>query len=428
MIPLAFLEGHKVAVLGLGRSGLASAAALMASGAEVLAWDDSEGARAAAAAAGVPISDPSRADWCEASLLILSPGIPYEHPRPNPAVVAVKACGREVVGDVELLARAGPKAKLFGITGTNGKSTTTALVGHILQQAGRTAAVGGNIAVEYQPGPPGSPRRVGGIRRRQAPDLQRAGTPYTRRDRHRRSDLPRHLRRSEPGARKASGGVYLAGGSLIDDLDGRAERIIDMCDAPRLPGPHNAQNAAAAYAACRSVGLPGEVIAEGLRSFSGLAHRQELVAVIEGVTYINDSKATNPDAAARALACYERIFWIAGGRAKEKGLAEIEPYLPHIVEAFLIGEAGESFARALRGKVAARQCGTLDKAVAQASETARREADGGAGVVLFSPACASFDQYADFEARGDAFRRLVKGLPGMRQAAEPPVATPGGAS
>jgi UDP-N-acetylmuramoylalanine--D-glutamate ligase len=239
--------------------------------------------------------------------------------------------------------------------------------------------------------------------------------------------LPRYL--------KAAGGVYAADGWLIDDLDGRAERIIDLSDAPRLPGAHNAQNAAAAYAACRSIGLAHEDIAAGLRSFTGLAHRQELVCLIEGVPYINDSKATNPDAASRALACYERIFWIAGGRAKEEGLAEIEPYLPRIVEAFLIGEAGESFARALRGKVALRQCGTLDKAVSEASETARRDArqrasgesGGEPGVVLFSPACASFDQFADFEARGNAFRRLVAALPGVRQdsMAAPPL--PGGA-
>jgi UDP-N-acetylmuramoylalanine--D-glutamate ligase len=475
MIPLAFLEGHKVAVLGLGRSGLASAAALVASGAEVLAWDDNEGARLEADAAGVPISDPSRADWCGASLLVLSPGIPYEHPRPHPAVTAVRACGREVVGDVELLARAEPKAKLFGITGTNGKSTTTALVGHILHQAGRTAAVGGNIGTpalalewldadgfyvlelsSYQLETTFSLDCEVAMLLNISPDhLDRHGgwEGYVAAKRRIFNWQASHAhavigiddptccaifedlratddRRVIPisGSRQAPGGVYLADGCLIDDLDDRAERIIDMCDAPRLPGPHNAQNAAAAYAACRSVGLSGEVIAEGLRTFSGLAHRQELVAVIEGVTYINDSKATNPDAAARALACYERIFWIAGGRAKEKGLTEIEPYLPHIVEAFLIGEAGESFARALRGKVAARQCGTLDKAVAQASETARREADGGTGVVLFSPACASFDQFADFEARGDAFRHLVKDLPGARQAAGPPVAAPGGAS
>jgi UDP-N-acetylmuramoylalanine--D-glutamate ligase len=145
MIPLTFLEGQKVAVLGLGRSGLASAAALMASGAEVLAWDDGEEARRAATSAGIPLADPARTDWCAASMLILSPGIPYEHPQPHPTVSALRARGREVIGDVELLARAKPRAKLLGITGTNGKSTTTALVGHILHQAGRKTAVGGNI-------------------------------------------------------------------------------------------------------------------------------------------------------------------------------------------------------------------------------------------------------------------------------------------
>ncbi len=458
MIPLAFLEGHKVAVLGLGRTGLASAKALMAAGAEVLAWDDGEGSRCEAAAVGIPLGDPARIDWSEMSLMVLSPGIPYQHPQPHPAVTTVKGVGGEVVSDVELLARADPKAKVFGITGTNGKSTTTALVGHILHEAGRATAVGGNIGTpalalewldddgfyvlelsSYQlettfslscdvamllnispdhldrhggwDGYVAAKRRIFGQQALGAAAVIGIDDPTCR-------DIFVELRgdggrRIIPisGTRKTEGGVYAVNGRLIDDLDGRAESVLDLSETPRLPGSHNAQNAAAAYAACRFVGLPSDTIAEGLRSFSGLAHRQELVTLAEGVAYINDSKATNPDAAARALACYERIFWIAGGRAKEEGLAELEPYLPRIVEAFLIGEAGESFARSLRGKVSVRQCGTLDKAVSEASETAqqdaRRHAGHTPGVVLFSPACASFDQFADFEARGDAFRRLV---------------------
>ncbi len=463
MIPLAFLEGHKVAVLGLGRTGLASAKALMAAGAEVLAWDDGEGTRREAATADIPLGDPTRIDWGEISLMVLSPGIPYQHPQPHPVVATVKGGGGQVVSDIELLARADPKAKVLGITGTNGKSTTTALVGHILHEAGRVIAVGGNIgtpalALEWLDDDgfyvlelssyqlettfslscdvamllnisPDHLDRHGGwdgyvAAKRRIFDQQARGTAAVIGI----DDPTCHNifldlsgedgRRIIPvsGACKAEGGVYATDGRLIDDLDGQAEPVLDLSETPHLPGSHNAQNAAAAYAACRVVGLTREVITEGLRSFSGLTHRQELVTLIEGIAYVNDSKATNPDAAARALACYERIFWIAGGRAKEEGLAELEPYLSRIVEAFLIGEAGESFARALRGKVAVRQCGTLDKAVSEASVTAlqdaRRRGDDTPGVVLFSPACASFDQFADFEARGDAFRHLVLNLEG----------------
>jgi UDP-N-acetylmuramoylalanine--D-glutamate ligase len=463
MIPLAFLDGHKVAVLGLGRTGLASAKAMMAAGAEVLAWDDGETARREATAVGIRLGDPTRVDWSDMSLMVLSPGIPYRHPQPHPTVITVKGAGGDVVSDVELLARAEPKAKVLGITGTNGKSTTTALVGHILHQAGRATAVGGNIGTpalalewldeqgfyvlelsSYQlettfslhcdvamllnispdhldrhggwDGYVAAKRRIFDGQGRGAAVVIGIDDPTCR-------DIFGDLREDDArrvipvsGALQAMGGVYAIDGRLIDDLDGRAEEILDLTETPRLPGSHNAQNAAAAYAACRFVGLPREVIVEGLRSFSGLAHRQELITLIEGVAFINDSKATNPDAAARALACYERIFWIAGGRAKEEGLAEIEPYLHRIVEAFLIGEAGESFARSLHGKVAAQRCGTLDKAVAEASETARQDArrrpGDPPGVVLFSPACASFDQFADFEVRGEAFRRLVRDLQG----------------
>jgi UDP-N-acetylmuramoylalanine--D-glutamate ligase len=212
---------------------------------------------------------------------------------------------------------------------------------------------------------------------------------------------------------EAKGGVYIRAGHLIDDLDGKAAIILDLKDAPHLPGSHNAQNAAAGYAAARMLGVDSAACAAGIKSFPGLAHRQELIATIDGVRYVNDSKATNADAAEKALACYDDIYWITGGRAKEDGIDALAPLFPRIRRAFLIGEAAPRFAKTLDGKVDYAIAGTLDKAVAQAREAALAGKKPGA-VVLLSPACASFDQFQDFEARGEAFRRLVAGLPGRR--------------
>jgi UDP-N-acetylmuramoylalanine--D-glutamate ligase len=203
-----------------------------------------------------------------------------------------------------------------------------------------------------------------------------------------------------------AGGVYAIDGQLFDASENGARRVLDLRGAPALPGAHNWQNAAAAYAAGRALGLDANTIADGLRLYPGLAHRQELVGLIEGVRFVNDSKATNADAAAKALACYESIYWIAGGRPKEGGLAGLESFYPRIRHAFLIGEAAGDFAATLAGKVPATICGTLANAVGAAHEMARRDRRPGA-VVLLSPACASFDQFANFEERGEAFRRLV---------------------
>ena len=188
---------------------------------------------------------------------------------------------------------------------------------------------------------------------------------------------------------------------------------LDLREVPTLPGVHNWQNAAAAYAACKSTGVDPPVIAACMRSYPGLAHRQELIAVIDGVTYINDSKASNADAAVKALACYDNIYWIAGGQAKETGLAGIDPHFPRIAHAFLIGDAEAAFAKVLEGKVALTRCGDLATAVSEARALARKEKKLGA-VVLLSPACASFDQFANFEERGEAFRAAVEALPGQR--------------
>ena len=211
----------------------------------------------------------------------------------------------------------------------------------------------------------------------------------------------------------APGGVYVQGGKLIDDLDGKARPMLDLAQMPHLPGRHNGQNAAAAYAASRALGLDAAAAIAGIKSFPGLAHRQELIAEIDGVRYVNDSKATNADAAEKALACYADIYWIAGGQPKEDGIAGLAPLFPRIRKAFLIGEAAASFAKTLAGRVPHEISGTLDQAVAVPAKRRSKTRRQGA-VVLLSPACASFDQFKDFEERGERFRALVAKLPGRR--------------
>jgi UDP-N-acetylmuramoylalanine--D-glutamate ligase len=464
MIAVPGFGGRKVAVLGLARSGLAAAKALQAGGAEVLAWDDSDKARAAVAGE-VALTDPAGIAWREVAALMLSPGIPHSFPKPHPAVVAARDAGVAVLGDIELLRRAQPRARYIGITGTNGKSTTTALIGHILTSAGATVEVGGNL------GPPAlglAPLGAGGCYVLELSSFQLElvttrgfdiavllNITPDHLDRHGDMDgyvaakkrifahqkdgatavigvddaisrgIADGLRRDGKarvvpisGDKAAPGGIHVAEGWLVDALDGAAERIFALAEAPRLPGAHNAQNAAAAYAVARCAGLsPAQAIA-GIRSFPGLAHRQELVDTIDGVRYINDSKATNADAAEKALACYEVIYWIAGGLPKAGGIISLAPYFARLRHAFLIGNAAGEFAATLDGKVPYSRCGDLAAALAAASSRARGEHVQGA-VVLLSPACASYDQFPNFEVRGDTFRRLVGELPGAHPPGEP---------
>jgi len=460
VINLGFFAGLPVAVFGLARSGLAAARALHASGAEVWAWDDSEDRRATTAAEGIPLVDLYSCNWRELTSLVLSPGIPHTHPAPHPVAALAREHGCEIIGDIELLARAQRNASYIGITGTNGKSTTTALIGHILETAGRETAVGGNLGTpaltldaldsggfyvlemsSYQLELTVSITFDVAVLLNVTPDhLDRHGgmEGYVKAKRlifHRQTrprtavigvddDICRGIYRElvaadaqtvvpVSGLAHCAGGVYAAEGKLIDDTDQTAVPVIDLREVATLPGSHNWQNAAAAYAACKAAGVMPQVIAACLRSFPGLPHRQERVAVIDGVLYVNDSKATNVDAAAKALACYEDIYWIAGGRAKDSGLADLDPLLSRVVQAFLIGEAEALFAEALDGKVPAARCGTLDRAVAAARD--RALGDGRPHpVVLLAPACASFDQYPDFEVRGEAFRAAVAALPGTR--------------
>jgi len=459
MIPVPGFDGRKVAVLGLARSGRAATAALMAGGAEVLAWDDSEKTRAGIAAE-LPLADPARIDWRQVAALVLSPGIPHSFPAPHPAVVAARAAGVPIIGDIELLGRAQPAAGYIGITGTNGKSTTTALIGHILATAGRDVEIGGNlgppalgliplgergtyvlemssfqlelldtvtfdIAVLLNITPDHLDRHgdmagyVAAKRRIFAGD-KAGGTAVVGVDDDICRELAATLRREAArgvvpvSVREAvRDGVYVEEGWLVDAMDGLPSRILALAEAPRLPGLHNAQNIAAAYAVARRAGLSAETATAAIRTFPGLAHRQELVDTIDGVRYINDSKATNADATEKALACYETIYWIAGGLPKAGGITSLAPHFKRLRHAFLIGKATGEFAATLDGKVSYTRCGDLASAVAAAADRARGEPAPGA-VVLLSPACASYDQFPNFEVRGDTFRRLVGELSGAR--------------
>jgi UDP-N-acetylmuramoylalanine--D-glutamate ligase len=461
MIPVRAYEGKDVAVVGLARSGLAAAAALVQGGARVHAWDDAGDKRSAAASAGIPVEDLGKIDWPRMAALVLSPGIPHTYPKPHPAAAAAKAAGVSVIGDIELLAKSEPDARYVGVTGTNGKSTTTALIGHILASSGKRVEVGGNLGTpaltlaplgkdgiyvlemsSYQLElthslawdvavllnvTPDHLDRHGGMAgyvaakkrifaHQKSPqaavvgvdDATCRGIADALEKAHRQDVVPISAERA------VEGGVYVVDGVLTDDTEAKTAPVMEMRRAHRLPGRHNWQNAAAAFAAARRVGVGVDAAVKGIESFPGLAHRQELVATIDGVRYVNDSKATNADAAAKALGCYDAIYWIAGGLAKEGGIVSLKPFFPRIRHAFLIGAAAAEFAATLDGAVAHSEVGDLATAVAEASAMARADGIAGAAVLL-SPACASFDQFANFEARGDAFRALVAKLPGVRQ-------------
>lgn len=456
MIPIPDMSGKTMAVMGLGRSGLRAAEALQKAGAAVRAWDDGQAGRAAAEKAGIPSTPLAETDWENVDALVLSPGIPHTHPSPHPVAAAARANAVEIIGDVELLKRSVPGARYIGITGTNGKSTTTALIGHILSTAGAPVQVGGNLG---RPALDLDPLGADGIYVLELSSFQLELTPSAGYDvavllNVTADHLERHggmegyiaakrtifadckstavIGVDDPdcaaicaglrdagkvdvipisGTTPVSGGIFVEKGTLIDDTDGAREAVTDVSSIATLPGDHNAQNAAAAYATAKAAGIAKDVIVAGLRSYPGLAHRQQLVARIDGVAYINDSKATNPEAASRALSCYEGIYWIAGGRAKEGGLGSLTPYLSRIRHAFLIGEAAAPFAAALGDTIDVRISNTLDIATRDAYALIGEETPD-AAVVLLSPACASYDQYPNFEERGRDFERCVRALPG----------------
>jgi UDP-N-acetylmuramoylalanine--D-glutamate ligase len=449
--------GRRVAILGLARSGRAAARALIAGGAQILAWDDNQAVREAAAAV-IPLSDVEGADWRQIAALVLSPGIPHSYPEPHPAVLRARAAGCPVIGDIELLGRAQPDARYVGITGTNGKSTTTALIDHILAAAGKRVETGGNLGtaalslaplgregtyvlelssfqLELIDTPafdvavllnitPDHLDRHGGMdgyitaKRRIFAHQSAASTAIVGVDDAICREIAGELRRGPARivpisvTAAASGGVYVENGRLTDATLGPPISVLDLAKVDRLPGSHNWQNAAAAYAAVRARGVAPGQAADAIRSFPGLAHRQELVDTIDGVRFINDSKATNADAAEKALSCYEAIYWITGGLPKAGGITPLVSYFRRLRHAYLIGTATEEFAATLGSSVPVTRCGDLATATAAAAEQARRDGVPGA-VVLLSPACASYDQFPNFEVRGDTFRALV----GKRRAA-----------
>jgi UDP-N-acetylmuramoylalanine--D-glutamate ligase len=453
VIALPFTANERYAVLGLGASGLATARALVASGARVAAWDDAGATRDAALGAGIPVAPLTDADMGAFKALVLSPGIPSSFPKPHPVAAKAKAAGTPIICDVELLLRAQASARFFGVTGTNGKSTVTALLGHILHQAGLVTEIGGNLgpaALGLRAlGPDGNYvielssyqlellhsraltvgvllnitpdhlDRHGGMdgyiaaKRRLFGLIKNGGTAVIGLDdepsRAIAAGLQAEGRLKVVGIsanRTVGGGVYALSGRLVDDTAGRAERVLSLDDAIALPGVHNAQNAAAAFAVARTIGLDPDRTAQAIASYPGLAHRQERVATVAGILFVNDSKATNGDATSKALACYDTIYWIAGGLAKDGGIEGLDPFWPRIRHAYLIGTAADSFAATLNGHVPMTLSGTLETAVQAAFAQARADRARGA-VVLLSPACASFDQFANFEARGEAFKTLA---------------------
>jgi UDP-N-acetylmuramoylalanine--D-glutamate ligase len=462
MIPCLSFVGKKVAVFGLGGSGLASAQALVAGGAEVVGFDDSAASVEKAKAAGIAIVDLRTLDWSALSALLLAPGVPLTHPQPHWSVELARAAGVEVIGDVELYCRErrrlAPHSPFVAITGTNGKSTTTALTHHLLKSAGRSAELGGNIGtavLTLQPPradhahviecssyqidlAPSLDPRVGVLINVSEDHLDRHGTlsHYAAVKERLVAGVQRDgaavIGVDDEWCRAAAGRIELKGGNVIrvsvrEQLpagvaveDGTIYRAAGGEDRPiaslagigSLRGLHNAQNAVCAAAAALFLGLDAAAIQQGLRSFPGLAHRMEQVGRQGVVLFVNDSKATNADSSAQALACFSDIFWIAGGKPKTGGIVSLEKFFPRIRKAYLIGEAASEFARALEGKVAYELDGTLDRAIEAA---ARDAAMSGLKepVVLLSPACASFDQYRNFEVRGDRFRELVMTLPGL---------------
>ncbi|QTC86847.1 UDP-N-acetylmuramoyl-L-alanine--D-glutamate ligase [Brevundimonas pondensis] len=486
MIPVPGFEGRRVAVFGLGRSGITAARALQAGGAVPVLWDDGVSGRMQAEAEGFLVEDLTRADWSGFAALVLSPGAPLTHPKPHWTVERAHAAGVPVIGDVELFARAlhalpeGRCPRVVAITGTNGKSTTTALIGWVLKSAGLTVHIGGNIGIGVLalPAPtqdavyvievssyqldlttsfapdvailtnisPDHLDRHGGMEgyvaakqrifQAQGPEALALvgvdeawgqGIANDLRTQGRRvctvstlSVIPGpDAQRSEPGTQAAEpvAEAWVPGSAAPPRNDGieaapgllslNGQLVANLSAARSLPGRHNAQNAAFAYAAARALGVSHEAAVEGLLSFPGLAHRMEAVGRLGGVRFINDSKGTNADAARQALASYPSVFWIAGGKAKEGGIDSLRDLFPRVTKAYLIGEAADAFAVTLADTphVVAH---TMERAVELAAADAAKAE--GEQVVLLSPACASFDQFPDFEVRGEAFRAAVLSL------------------
>ena len=417
MITSSFWRGKRYAVLGLARSGAATVHALLASGAEVVAWDSNEAAREAVADSvqdlshgldnvSLKLADPLTLDLTGFAAVVVSPGVPLNR---HPIAGHAARYGVPVIGDIELFAQARtelPPHKVVGITGTNGKSTTTALVHHILQTAGVPTTMGGNIGLPILGQ---EPLPAGGVYVLELSSFQIDLTFTLDCDVAVLLNItPDHLDRYDSFEAYAASKERLfamSSSTYRIDMRGVALPPCDQSRWPALMGPHNLQNMRAAVAVCRSLGLDEDPIHEALNTYPGLPHRMERIRDLSGVVFVNDSKATNADSAAPALAAYPAIRWILGGQAKTAELDACVPHFGHVRSAYTIGEAGGMFADLLRPHMAVEESGTLAVAVAHAA----RDAVAGE-TVLLSPACASFDQFRNFEDRGDAFRQLVEAL------------------
>ena len=466
MTPLTSFAGKHVALFGLGSSGLDAAHSLIAGGATVAAWDDKEVSREKAAAAGLAIVDLDDADWSMFDSFVLAPGVPLTHPVPHWSVDKAKGAGVEIIGDIELFCREraaiAPTARFVAITGTNGKSTTTALIAHLFRAFGHEVAMGGNIGTPILRLPPPAPDRVHvvecssfqidlapsitpsvGILMNLTPDhLDRHGSMVNYAAIKARlvagaelgivsvddadsaaialalASVGHAIETISVAANPVRTGISLDGTVLVRHRGGIATPIADLAGIASLRGAHNGQNAAAAILALGPEAADLKRLQEGLRSFPGLSHRMEQIGRNGRVLFINDSKATNADAAEKALLSFPRVHWIIGGKAKEGGIEPLRPLFDRVARAYLIGEAAPAFAATLCDVVPFEMCGTLDVATRRAAQEAQDAAtrEGTDQVVLLSPACASYDQFSDFEKRGDAFRLVVESLGALKGA------------
>lgn len=463
MIVAHSFKGQTIAIFGLGRTGLSAAKSLHKGGATVLAWDDSEKSRISAVANGVAVKDLREADWSKIDALLLSPGIPHDKPKAHWSAQKAKAAGVRIICDIEIFAQEvaarapDQRPKIIAITGTNGKSTTTALIGHILKEAGKDAQIGGNIGrgvldlneihrggyyvlelSSYQLERTYSLKADVAVLLNLSPDhIDRHGDmagyeTAKRRIFHNQSEadtivigvddqngkrictelMAQNGRSIIPvsGQRSLGRGSCAIKSKLYCVMGRNVEEIADLRAASNLEGTHNWQNAAAAYAATKSVGLKIKDIGPALINFGGLAHRMETIGRVGPVRFVNDSKGTNADATRQALKSYDNIYWIAGGVAKAGGVEDLVPDMGGVNRAYLIGAAADDFAATLgREKISHKVAGTLKQAIICATRDALKSRKPNP-VILLSPACASFDQFKNFEVRGDVYRDQVQSI------------------
>ncbi|MGH1378056.1 MAG: UDP-N-acetylmuramoyl-L-alanine--D-glutamate ligase [Alphaproteobacteria bacterium] len=456
------LNGKPILVFGLGRTGLSVIKVLKKAGAVIVVGDDNADNIAQVKDMGVELLEGNDREFSDYAFLLLSPGIPLTHPRPHDVVLKAQAADIDIICDIELFYRIFPDRKTIGVTGTNGKSTSTTLIHHILQECGKSAQLGGNIGTAvfdldmsdenawvvleissfqidlcptFRPDisvilnlTPDHIDRHGDIEHymevkerlvelsKSSPDNMAvicSDDDHTQRIYDRAKEFGLRDITEVSTLKSLSDGVFVVDEFLYDNSQNDEVKVGDLSTIPSLRGIHNYQNAACAYAVLRKVGVPSEDIWRAMNSFPGLNHRQYLVRTMNGVSYVNDSKSTNAASAAVALGCRQNVYWIVGGRQKKTGLDGLEDFFPRLKHVFLIGESTEDFSKWFDNYgLEYNRCYNLEKAVSEAHEMAQenRGQPGGAGVVLLSPACASFDQFKSFEDRGDKFTDIVNAL------------------